>query len=307
MITSFFKKSGVFSYLLALALLALAVYSQKELGGSLVRVEAEETIAFMLLSMCMLAVDWTVKQRYWADQANYHLLLFPLFIFAFPVSLWNNWMLIFLFFFWTAFTYLVAIDQSGGTIAKVFNAFFFFFIGTLFFPQGIVLLPLLWLVMMVKGVLNLQHFLISGFPVGALILLEVLLRYYMPNSILISSVNFSEVVFSIPLEEHLRFNLWWIILLIIFLFAVLKHYIDMATKSASYGAGIIALFISSATGLLFALAFQSQSHFAWIFFLMASTALSTRVFEGIKRAWLRELFFLGIIALLLVGKFGFPF
>ncbi len=37
---------------------------------------------------------------------------------------------------------------------------------------------------------------------------------------------------------------------------------------------------------------------------MPLTALATHVFEEIKRTWLRELFLLGIIALLLIGKQG---
>ena len=80
MISSFFKKSGVLSYLLSLALLAVAVYSQGETQGTLVLITTKKTHALFLLILCMLAVDWSVKQRYWATQANYHLFLFPFFV-----------------------------------------------------------------------------------------------------------------------------------------------------------------------------------------------------------------------------------
>jgi hypothetical protein len=59
--------------------------------------------------------------------------------------------------------------------------------------------------------------------------------------------------------------------------------------------------------ILFGVFFQSQSSFAWTLFLMTLTALSTRLFEGINRLWLREGFFYLIVALLLLGKYGFPF
>lgn len=307
MISSFFKKSGVLSYLLSLALLAVVVYSQGETQGTLVLITAQKNFALFLLSICMLAVDWSVKQRYWATQANYHLFLFPIFIFAFPIETWGNWLLIYFFFLWIAFNYIVAIDQSGGIITKVFNAFFFFFIGVLFFPQGIIVLPLLWILLMIKRALNFQSFFLSLVPIVALYLIEVSIVYFSPSSVLIPAVDFSNLVLSLPLKEGFRFNLWWGTMLMLSLFAVLKHYIDMGTRSASYGSGMIGLFIMTVIALFFGVFFQSQSSFAWTLFLMTLTALSTRLFEEIKRVWLREGLFFVIMALLFMGKYGLPF
>ena len=295
------------SYLLSLALLAVAVYSQGETEGTLMLITTKKSLALFLLSLCMLAVDWSVKQRYWATQANYHLFLFPVFILAFPVETWGNWLLVYFFFLWIAFSYIVAIDQSGRIITKVFNAFFFFFIGVLFFPQGVIVLPLLWILLMIKGALNLQSFFLSLVPIAALYLIEVSIVYFTPNSVLIPPFDFSNLVLSLPLKEGFRFNLWWGTMLLLSLFAVLKHYIDMGTRSASYGSGMIGLFIMIVIAIFFGVFFQSQSSFAWTLFLMTLTALSTRLFEGIKRVWLREGFFLVIVALLLLGKYGFPF
>jgi TctA family transporter len=81
----------------------------------------------------------------------------------------------------------------------------------------------------------------------------------------------------------------------------------MGTKSASYGSGMIALFALAFTALLFTVLFQTQNSFSWVIFIMALMALSTRFFEDMKRAWLRELLFFGIIGLLLLSKYGFPF
>lgn len=306
MIATFFKNSSVFSYLLSLALLAVVVYGQGETGPSLIRINTEKSTALFLLSLCLLAVDWTVKKQYWAKQANFHLLFFPLFVFALPLGNWNNWMLVFLFFVWIAFTYLVALDQSTGNISKVFNAFFFFFSGSLFFPQGIILLPLLWWVMGVKGAFNHSTFLVSIVPIAALFLLEVVILYFFPEGTLIPEIDLSAISFSHPLQALFRMNLWWIIFLLLFFFSLFKHYVDMGSKSASYGAGMIGLFVMTIVAILFGLAFQKQSHFAWVFFLMPLTALSTRLFEEIHRSWLRELIVLVIVALVFFGKFGFP-
>jgi hypothetical protein len=305
-ISSIFKKSGVLSYLLSFALLAVVVYSQGETQGTLILITAKKNQALFLLSLCMLEVDWSVKQRYWATQANYHLFLFPFFILAFPLETWRNWLLVFFFFLWIAFNYIVAIDQSGGIIKKVFNAFFFFFIGVLFFPQGIIVLPLLWILLLIKKALNLQTFFLSLVPIVALCLIEVSVVYFLPNNVLIPPFDFSKVVISLPLKEGVRLNLWWGTMLMLTFFAVLKHYIDMGTRSASYGGGMICLFIMTVMAILFGIFFQSQSSFAWTLFLMTLTALLTRLFEGINRLWLREGFFYIIIALLLLGKYGFP-
>ena len=307
MISSFFKRSSVMSYLISIALLAVAVYSQGDTEGKLVLITVQKSVALFLLSVCMLAVDWTVKQRYWATEANYHLFLFPVFIFAFSVEIWGNWLLLYLIFLWIAFSYLVAIDQSGGIIKKVFNAFFFFYIGALFFPQGIIVLPLLWIVLTVKGALNVQSFFLSLVPIAALFLLEVCFVYFFPGSILIPSLDFSSLDFYFPMKEEMRHNLWWGVMLLLSLFAVLKHYVDMSTRSASYGSGIVSLFILTVMAFFFWVIFQTQTSFASVLFLMAITALSTRLFEEIKRGWIRELLFFIIIGLLFVGKERFFF
>ena len=104
MIFSFFNKSSFFSYILALVLLALALYSHEILSTSF-PYDAEKHLTLLLLSSCMLAVDWSVKQRYWASKANYHLVIFSLSVFALPIESWNNWLLVFFFFFWTALNY----------------------------------------------------------------------------------------------------------------------------------------------------------------------------------------------------------
>lgn len=302
-----FKKSGVFSYLLSIAILIFAVYSRGEIEGVFISVDFQKNVAFVVLCLCMLAVDWTVKQHYWATTANYHLLLFPVFILALPVELWDNWVLFFFFFLWIAFSYLIAIDPSGGNISKVFNAFFFYFVGCLFFPQGIVFLPFLWVVLIMKGAFNIRFVLISLLPILALFLLEVIIISFFPQTVLIPSVSFSKLVFLFPWEPVLRLNLWWAIMMIILLFSVLKHYIDMGTKSAAYGAGMKSLFALAVSALLFGLFFQTQSSFSWVVFLMGMTALSTRLFEDITRPWLRSLLLFCIIGLLLLGKYGLPF
>ena len=184
---------------------------------------------------------------------------------------------------------------------------FSFFYGGVIFSASNHRSPLLWILLLIKKAMNLQSFVLSLVPFVALYLIEVSIVYFLPNSVLIPSFDFSKMVLSFPLKEGLRSNLWWGTMLLLTLFAVLKHYIDMGTKSASYGSGMISLFIMTVLAILFGVFFQSQSSFAWTLFLMTLMALSTRLFEGIKRLWLREGFFYVIITLLLLGKYGFPF
>ena len=46
-----------------------------------------------------------------------------------------------------------------------------------------------------------------------------------------------------------------------------------------------------AMAITFVLFFQEQNKMSWLLFIMVVTALSTRLFEEIKRAWLSELIF----------------
>ena len=59
------------------------------------------------------------------------------------------------------------------------------------------------------------------------------------NLVLVENATFgmNVVADSFPLKEGFYSNLWWGTMLILSFFAVLKHYIDMGTRSASYGGG----------------------------------------------------------------------
>ena len=122
-----------------------------------------------------------------------------------------------------------------------------------------------------------------------------------------SGFSFSTVNFELPWETPFRRNLWWILLLVVLLLSLFRHYIDMSAKSAAYGLGIYALLATALAGLTFVLFFQAQNKMSWLLLIMVVTALSTRLFEEIKRAWLRELIFLLILSFVLFGKHGSPF
>ena len=306
MILSFFNKSSVFSYLLALGLLGLAVYSHDFSPTQTDPFDAERKVALALLSSCMLAIDWVVKQRYWATKANYHLVFFSLFIFALPLQQWYNWATLFFFFYWVGLNFLVGIDQSGGQIKKTFNAAFFIFLGGLFYPPGLLFFPLAWVILSFQGRLDLRTFVISLLPLAALFLLEVTFSFFFPQSRLLTGISFTQVAFELPWNSSLRTNIWWLFLLLLLLFSALRHYIDMSAKSAAYGVGIYALLATALAGLVFVLFFQAQNQMAWLLPIMVVATLSTRLFEEIKRAWVRELLFLLFFVLLLFGKYGLP-
>ena len=97
----------------------------------------KSTFTLLLLSSCMLAVDWSVKQRYWASKANYHLVIFSFSVFALPIESWNNWLLMFFFFFWIALNYLVGIDPSGNQNKKFLMRSFSFYLEDCFTRKGL--------------------------------------------------------------------------------------------------------------------------------------------------------------------------
>ena len=307
MILTLFNKSSIVSYLLALVLLGLAVYSHALDAGVRYPFDGERNLALVLLSCCMLAVDWSVKQRYWATKANYHLVFFSLFVYALPLAQWNNWTLIFFFFYWIGLNYSIGIDQPGGQIKKTFNASFFIFLGSFFYPPGLFLFPLLWVILYFQGGLHLKTLGISLLPLLSFWLLEVIVTFLFPESHLMSGFSYSTVNFELPWETPFRRNLWWILLLVVLLLSLFRHYIDMSAKSAAYGLGIYALLATALAGLTFVLFFQAQNKMSWLLLIMVVTALSTRLFEEIKRAWLRELIFLLILSFVLFGKHGSPF
>ena len=306
MILSFFNKSSVFSYLLALGLLGLAVYSHDFSLTQTDPFDAKRKVALVLLSSCMLAIDWVVKQRYWATKANYHLIFFPLFIFALPLQQWHNWVVLCFFFYWVGLNFLVGIDQSGGQIKKIFNAAFFIFLGGLFYPPGLLFFPLVWVILSFQGGLDVRTFVISLLPLAALFLLEVTFTFFFPESRLLTGISFVQVAFEIPWNSSFRANIWWIFLLLLLFFSALRHYIDMSAKSAAYGLGIYALLTSALAGIAFVLFFHAHNQMAWLLPIMVVTALSTRLLEEIKRGWVRELLFLLILVLILFGKYGLP-
>ena len=305
MIFSFFNNSSFFSYILALVLLALALHSHEILSISF-PYDAEKHLTRLLLSSCMLAVDWSVKQRYWASKANYHLVIFSFSVLALPIESWNNWILMFFFFFWIALNYLVGIDPSGNQNKKVFNAFFFFYLGGLFYPQGVIFFPLLWGTLSIQGRLNARTAAISLLPLVSLYLLEVIFTFIFPQGFLIALPKIEQVEFSLPWASIFHHNFWWLSLLLLLLFSMFRHYIDMSTKSAAYGLGIYVLWATAAAAIGFGLFFQSQNQWAWLLLIMIVSALSTRFFEDIKRNWLRELLFLLLLSVLLCGKYGYP-
>ena len=304
MIFSFFNKSSFFSYILALVLLALALYSHEILSTSF-PYDAEKHLTLLLLSSCMLAVDWSVKQRYWASKANYHLVIFSLSVFALPIESWNNWLLMFFFLFWIALNYLVGIDPSGNQNKKFLMRSFLLFRRTVLPARGY-LLSSLWGTLSIQGRLNARTAAISLLPLVSLYLLEVIFTFIFPQGFLIALPKIEQVEFSLPWASIFHHNFWWLLLLLLLLFSMFRHYIEMSTKSAAYGLGIYVLWATAAMAIGFGLFFQSQSQWAWLLLIMTISALSTRFFEGIKRNWLRELLFMLLLSVLLYGKYGYP-
>ena len=304
MISFFFNKSKVSSYLFgALIVIAAVYYHLRENISQNYFVNEKNTAAFLLI-ICLLSIDWAVKKHYWANKASYHLLVFSLGVFALPIELFNSWMVVYAFFFWIAFIQLLNISRQGKEVKSTFNAGFFLCFGSLFLPAGIFMFPLIWLVLLIHRLLNLRLFLVSLLPIASIYLLGIVINAMFPDIYFFQEINFSASNFTWEGFGSFRQNIWWIILLGLFFISMIKHYFSLGAKNASYGAGIISLSLLAFLSFLFALLLQQVSEVAWVLFLMVVAASSTRFLEEIKRPWLREAIVFFFVLLLLVGKEG---
>ncbi len=257
--------------------------------------------------MCLLTVDWAVKKYYWADKSSYHLLVFSLGVFALPIQEIDNWIIIYAFFFWVSFIYLLNVSSQGQEIKSTFNASFFLSFGSLFFPEGMLLFPLIWLVLLLHGRLNARLFLTSLLPIISIYLLGISVKAFFPTISLIQRISVSPIVFGWEMFGSFRQNIWWLLFLSLFCISMLKHYVSLGAKSANYGVGIFSLSLLGFLSIVFALSFQSISVVVWMLFIMTLSSASGRFFEEIKRTWLTEGLFMIIIVLLFVGKEGVQF
>lgn len=308
MIHFFFNKSMFSSYLLSVLMVIASVYfhfrNETIIQGLFFN---EKNATALLLIICLLTVDWSVKKYYWADKSSYHLLVFSLGIFALPVQGVDNWMLFYAFFFWTAFIHLLAISSQGQETKSTFNASFFLCFGSLFFPEGILLFPFIWLVLLIHGLLNARLFLISLLPFVSLYLLGVIFDILFPSISFFQEISFNRIAIDWSSFGSFRQNIWWLLLLGVFIVSLMKHYVTLGAKSANFGAGIFSLSLLGFLSIVLALLFQSVSVVVWVLFIMTLSSVSGRFFEEIKHTWLREGLFFFITVLLFVGKTGILF
>lgn len=304
MISFFFNKSKVSSYLFSALIVTGAVYYHLRENTAQNYFINEKNAAAFLLILCLLSIDWAVKKYDWANKASHHLLVFSLGVFALPIELFNSWMVVYAFFFWLAFIQLLTISSQGKEVKSTFNAGFFLCFGSLFLPIGIVMFPFIWLVLLIHRLLNIRLFLISLFPIASIYLLGVMINAMFPDISFFQEINFSAFDYTREGFSSYRQNIWWIILLTVFFISMIKHYGSLGAKNARYGAGIISLFLLALLSFVFALLLQQVSVTAWVLFLMVVAALSTRFLEEIKQPWLKEAILIVFILLLLVGKEG---
>lgn len=301
----FFNRSIFSSYILStLIVIASVYYHFREENIPQGIFFNEKNITALLLIMCLLAVDWAVKKYYWADKSSYHLLVFSIAIFALPIQEVNNWMIIYAFFFWVSFIRLLNVSSQGQEIKSSFNASFLLSFGSLFFPEGILLFPFIWLVLLLHGRLNARLFLTSLLPIASIYLLGIIVDAFFPATSLFQESSVNPIAFGWEMSGSLNQNIWWLLLLALFCISMLKHYVSLGAKSANYGVGIFSLSILGVLSIVFALSFQSVSVVVWVLFIMTLSCASGRFFEEIKRKWITEGLFVIIIALLFVGKTG---
>lgn len=302
MITFFYKKSNVFSYLISLVLLLFIVNEQSKFFETSSFPVFEKTTAYLLLAFCMFAVDWVVKLQYWATAANYHLFVFLLGIYALPPNQWNNWLLLFIFFFWIVYMQLIDLTRSEEKIKKTFNASFLLCFSSLFVHEGLFLFPFLWLIMFIQGAFSFKLWLVSLLPLGALKLLSIMLSQFLVGIQFFASLRFEQHEFAWPWTTPITSNFWWIAFSFLFFFSLIRHYVDVGSKGPSYRTGVLSLFFLATLTIIFALFFHGKTSLGWVLFSMALASLSSKLFEEIKKTWLREFFFVVLILMVWVSK-----
>lgn len=289
MISFLFRKTSLIGYFIATILLAFLIYA-KTSAPHLSYTFYEQGLVFLILFGQMIAMDLGIKANSWSKKANDHLYFFPLVIVAIPWEEKPIWSMLYHLLFWLAFLQLTSFSRSPSAYKRVFNASFLFLTATLFSPQSIYFFPVLWFLLFVLGQFKRKPLLLSTLPFLAFYFLDVAARFF--------SFHLLPQHFPIPFSLHWPFGhspidyLWWVSLLLIIFFSIARHLSDANAKSAAYGKGLNALIIIVFFALLQPLVFTHD----WNLLAIASTTLSSRFFEKIKKGWLRETVFLLLIS-----------
>ena len=151
MITLIFKKATALSYILSLIILYFVINDHSQHWSSSPLALIEKITVFFLFVLCLLAVDWIVKQQYWASEGNFHLFIFVLGVFSLPELPAENWITLYIFFLWIAFIHLLNACQRENNVKGIFNAGFFIALGSFFFPEGIFVFPIIWIVLLINS------------------------------------------------------------------------------------------------------------------------------------------------------------
>lgn len=302
MITAIHKKATALSYIVSLIILYFVINQHSQAWSPSPVALGQKLAIFFLFALCLFAIDWIVKQQYWASQGNYHLFVFVMGIFSLPKLPVENWITLYFFLLWVAYIHLLNACQSDNDVKGLFNAGFLLFLASFFFPEGIVLFPIVWVILLIHEAISTQTLTITLLPLFALLLLEVFLVELLPGFYLFPGLEASNIRLTSPWKQSIIDNFWWGSMLILFFLAIIRQNIDINSKGASYRAGMLSLIALGLTGILVALFFAHLSPLAWLLFIMVLAAISSRFFEEIKRVWISELLFLVYIAGILLSK-----
>lgn len=304
MIGLLFRDSSILSYIVAWLLLGLVIWLQaKGTDPTIFPLNnPNAVIAFFLLSLCMIACDWIVKQEYWAKKGNYHLVVFPITFLSLPSLVWDNWKVLFILFFMIGYIVLLRMLRSGQELQKVFNGSFWVALGCLFFPEGLILFPFVWVLIALYNKLSFQTFFISVLPFGLIYLLEITLHFFSPQYSMISIPNIKLLVGAFNWEFQFDHYIWLITCLVLVVFSFFRHNIDLNRKGVNYRSSVFTLYAIVIFALLLGFASQEKASLTWVLFLMSVSIISTRFFEEIKQGWLKEFFCYLFFATVLFNK-----
>ena len=297
MISSVFDKTNPINYLVALLIFSVHYWFWFWAIG----VEAysiSELFLFLgkltVVGLGMLLVEFTVKKNQVSGKNTYVILLFTVFFGVFENHLYDSNTLLTLFFLLLAFRRILSIRSLVSIKLKVFDASFWILIASYFNPNALYFLLILAFAIYFYQFEKLKNWLVILPAIGAYLLLVFAYLGIEEAQNFIDQhyqfqINFGDLSFS---KNHL------VVLGFVFL-GILASIVTYRGLSRSLMGKLISirlLLLSFMIASFIALANHSNGQES-IFLLFPVSVMFTNALEAIKKTWIKDLIFMGVMTL----------
>ncbi len=297
MISSVFDKTNPINYLVALLIFSVHYWFWFWAIG----VEAysiSELLLFLgkltVVSLGMLLVEFTVKKNQVSGKNTYVILLFTVFFGVFENHLYDSNTLLTLFFLLLAFRRILSIRSLVSIKLKVFDASFWILIASYFNPNALYFFLILAFAIYFYQFEKLKNWLVILPAIGAYLLLVFAYLGIEEAQNFIDQhyqfqINFGDLSFS---KNHL------VVLGFVFL-GILASIVTYRGLSRSLMGKLISirlLLLSFMIASFIALANHSNGQES-IFLLFPVSVMFTNALEAIKKTWIKDLIFMGVMTL----------